>query len=63
MVVDLGVEALITGNMGPKAMQVLQAGGVEVFVVSGGTGQDALRAFEAGELTPITQPNVKGHWS
>ena len=62
-VVDLGVQALVTGNMGPKAFQVLQAGGVEVFLVQGGTAQDALRSLEAGTLEQITQPNVQGHWA
>ena len=56
-VVDLGARALITGNVGPKAFQVLQSGGVEVYEVVDSTAQDALRAFEVGELKPIIQPN------
>ena len=62
-VVDLGVTALITGNMGPKALEVLQAGGVEIYAGVSGTAQDALRAFQAGKLEPILRPNVQGHWS
>ncbi len=60
-VVDLGVTALLTGNMGPKALGVLQAGGVEVFAGVTGTAQDALRRFQAGELKPILKPTVQGH--
>lgn len=56
-VIDLGARALITGNVGPKAFQVLQAGGVEVYAAVDNTAQDALRAFEAGKLAPIMQPN------
>ena len=56
-VVDLGARALITGNVGPKAFQVLQAGGVEVYEVVDSTAQDALRAFEVGELEPVIQPS------
>ena len=56
-VVDLGARALITGNVGPKAFHVLQAGGVEVYEVVDSTAQDALRAFEVGELEPIVQPS------
>ena len=52
-VVDLGARALITGNVGPKAFQVLQAGGVEVYEAANRTAQDALRTLEAGELEPI----------
>ena len=62
-IVDLGATALITGNMGPKALDVLRAGGVEVYAGVTGTAQDALRAFEAGELEPILRPNVQGHWA
>ena len=62
-IVDLGVTALITGNMGPKALEVLQAGGVKVYAGVTGTAQDALQAFEAGKLEPILQPNVQGHWA
>lgn len=62
-IVDLGVKALITGNMGPKALEVLQAGGVDVYAGVTGTAQDALRAFEAGKLEPILRPNVQGHWA
>jgi predicted Fe-Mo cluster-binding NifX family protein len=61
-IVDLGAEAVITGHVGPKAFQVLQATGVGVYTVAGGTAQDALRAFEAGKLEPVAQPNVNGHW-
>ena len=41
-VVELGVDALITGNMGPKALDVLRAGGVQVYVGVTGTAQEAL---------------------
>ena len=62
-VVDLGASVLITGNMGPKALGVLQAGGVEVFAGLSGTAQNALRRFQAGQLKPILQPNAQGHWA
>jgi predicted Fe-Mo cluster-binding NifX family protein len=59
-VVDLGARALITGSLGPKAFQVLQTHGVEVYSAGENTAQDALRAFDAGKLAPITQPNHQG---
>jgi predicted Fe-Mo cluster-binding NifX family protein len=62
-VVDQGVTALITGNVGPKAMQVLQAGGVQVYAGVSGTCQDALRMFQAGQLQQIQRATVDSHWS
>ena len=62
-IVDLGAAALITGNMGPKALAVLQAGDVDVYAGVSGRVQDALRTFEVGQLEPVLRPNVHGHWS
>ncbi len=56
-IVDLGARALITGSVGSRAFQVLQAGGVEVYAGLNNTAQDALRAFKAGELALIVQPS------
>ena len=53
-IVNLGVQVLITGHVGPKALRVCQASGIEVFVVQAGTAQDALRAWEASELKSLT---------
>jgi len=61
-VIDLGVEAVITGNVGPKAFATLQAGGVKVYISPGGTVAEALEKFKAGELEPVGQANVQGHW-
>lgn len=49
-VIDLGATAVITGHVGPKAMAVLEAAGVEVFTMGAETAQDALRIFEAGQI-------------
>ncbi len=62
-VCELGAECLITGNCGPKAYRVLEAGGVRVFVNAGGTVGEAIEAFEAGRLPAADAPNVQGHWS
>ena len=45
-VIDLGVEAVITGNVGPKAAAALQAGNVEVFKQTWGTVRDAVEQFK-----------------
>ena len=49
-VIDLNVEAVITGRVGPKAFDTLLAGSVSVFTGAEGTVADAIRQFKAGEL-------------
>ena len=61
-VIDLGVEAVITGNVGPKAFATLQAGGAKMYIGAGGTVGDALEKFKAGELECVGKANVEGHW-
>ena len=62
-VLDLGAEAVITGNVGPKAFSALQAGSVKVYVGAAGSVRDALEKFKGGELECVSQANVKGHWT
>jgi predicted Fe-Mo cluster-binding NifX family protein len=57
-----GVEAVITGHMGPKAFKVLKAAGVDVYLKEAGTIQEAVDNYKAGKLTKLQTPNVEGHW-
>jgi len=61
-VANLGVDAVITGNVGPNAYKTLAAGNVRVFLASGGSVEQAVAAFERGELQEVQQANVEGHW-
>lgn len=61
-VIQLGVSAIITGNLGPKAFATLQAGQIAMYVGVQGTVQEAIDQFVAGKLQPVSQPNVEGHW-
>jgi predicted Fe-Mo cluster-binding NifX family protein len=61
-VAGLGARAVISGNVGPKAFRVLNAGGIKVYLLDGGTVADAVRKFKAGELRETTAANVEGHW-
>lgn len=62
-VVELGVEAVVTGNVGPKAFATLQAGNIEVHqIAAGGTVKEVFEKFKAGELPAIDKANVQGHW-
>lgn len=59
---NLGAEAVITGNVGPKAFRALNAAGIKIFLSTEGTVSDAIRKFKAGELREATAANVEGHW-
>ncbi len=62
-VVELGVEAVLTGNVGPKAHAALQAAGIQIYIGMSGTVRDASEQFKAGGLQPTGKANVEGHWS
>lgn len=52
--VSKGAQAVLTGNVGPNAFNVLQAAGVSLYPVSGGTVQQAVDAYKRGELQPLS---------
>lgn len=58
---SMGAKALITGNVGPNAMQTLSAAGIDVYQVQGGTVKDAVERFMRGELTKISAASVAPH--
>ena len=61
-VVELGVEAVITGHVGPKAFATLQAGGVKVYCGASGTVAEAVDQYKNGGLQAAPAPDVQGHW-
>ncbi|MFC1889910.1 NifB/NifX family molybdenum-iron cluster-binding protein [Thermodesulfobacteriota bacterium] len=61
-IVESGVSALITGNCGPKAFQVLKSSGIKVYIGAVGTVKDAIEDFREGRLSMADSPNVEGHW-
>lgn len=60
-VVTYGAKAVITGDVGPNAFQVLAAAGIEVFTGISGKVQDAVEAFKAGKLKASGQASVQQH--
>lgn len=57
-----GATALITGNIGPNAMQILSAAKIDVYQHLGaGSVRDVLEKFKRGELSKIAGPSVPGH--
>jgi len=61
-VVDLGVGAVITGHIGPKAYAALQTGGVAVYTGASGTVADAVEQYRAGKLKQSSAADVEGRW-
>jgi predicted Fe-Mo cluster-binding NifX family protein len=61
--VNLGVEAVITGHVGPKAFRILKAAGIGIFFCEGGTVVEALGLYRQGRLSQADQADVEGHWS
>ena len=59
---ELGVEAVVTGNVGPKAFTTLNAAGIRVYTGAEGTVQDALDKFKTGALESAQGANVEPHW-
>ena len=61
-VVDRGSQVVVTGNIGPNAMQVFAAQ-VEVYTGFGGSFAEAVQALKDGRLTASSAPTVADHAS
>jgi predicted Fe-Mo cluster-binding NifX family protein len=57
----LNVSVLLTGQVGPKAWNALQAAGIQVYSVTTGTAGSAVQAFLAGQLPALTPAGGGGH--
>jgi len=53
LVADKGVEAVITGNVGPNAMNVLKAADIEIYKGSAATVKENVELFKKGMLEKI----------
>ena len=58
MIIGKGVEAVLTGNCGPNAYQVLSAAGIKVITGVAGKVEDAIEGYKSGKYQPSSQPNV-----
>ena len=57
-----GAKAIITGNVGPNAVQTLSAAGVEVFVGQSGTVREVIENYTRGKINSTRTPNVADHY-
>jgi predicted Fe-Mo cluster-binding NifX family protein len=60
-VVEQGAQAVLTGNVGPNAADVLGAASVAVYVNDESTVQTAVEAFKAGRLPVASGATVRAH--
>ncbi len=58
-----GVDAVVTGNVGPNAYGVLNSAGISVYLCrQGGTVRHAVESFKAGTLEQVGGSTVPGHF-
>jgi len=62
VIVSKGVEAVLTGNCGPNAFQVLSAAGIQVITGVSGKIKDAIEKYKSGAFEASGQANVADHF-
>jgi len=62
MIASKGVQAVLTGNLGPNAHQVLSASGVDMISGVSGKVRDVVLAYKSGEFQSSSQPSVDAHF-
>jgi predicted Fe-Mo cluster-binding NifX family protein len=61
LIVDKGVEVVLTGSCGPNAFSVLGAAGIKVITDVSGLVQEAVEEYKAGKYKTDSQANVSPH--
>ncbi len=61
LIVDRGVDAVVSGRVGPNAFEVLRSADVPVYVFEGGTVREAIEAYQQGELAPAGTATGPAH--
>ena len=57
-VASKGVEAVITGNVGPNAYQALTAAGITIITGAAGTVREAIERYKSGQLKAVSSPQI-----
>lgn len=58
MMVKAGVNVMVCGGLGRRAIMMFEEMGIRVFVGASGTVRDAVTAFQAGALEEATDENA-----
>jgi predicted Fe-Mo cluster-binding NifX family protein len=61
-VASKGAQAVVTGNVGPNAVQTLSAAGVEVFMGQSGTVREVMENYTRGKIRSTSTHNVADHY-
>jgi predicted Fe-Mo cluster-binding NifX family protein len=63
LVANKGVEAVITGQVGPNAFTTLQAAGINILTGASGKVREVLEKYKKGQLSSSAQgPTVQAHF-
>ena len=57
-----GVQAVLTGNCGPNAHQVLSSSGIQIITGVSGKVSEAIQGYKSGKFQTSAQPNVPDHF-
>jgi predicted Fe-Mo cluster-binding NifX family protein len=55
-VTSAGVDAVITGSVGPNAYQALQNAGIRIVTATSGIIRDVVESYKSGSLIEVTTP-------
>lgn len=61
-IVEREADAVITGNVGPNAYNVLSSANIPAYLSEAETVEQAVEAFKAGKLDKASDANVPGHF-
>lgn len=62
IVVNAGVDVLLTGHCGPKAFRAVRAARIKIFTNVSGPIAEVISACQNGQLEEATEADVEGHW-
>ena len=57
-VADKGVQAVMTGHVGPNAFQALSSAGIDIITGVAGSVREAVEAFKSGKSQKVTGPTT-----
>jgi len=62
LMADEGVEAVLTGSVGPNAFRTLEAAGIQVITGASGTVREAVEQYVSGRMSATSNATVPGHF-